>query len=167
MLSKSRLPTARPGLALPHPHRRRARPSPPTALLGLGDADGTGGVSAALMLTGIAGALALSAAPLLTGASARRNTAAQADRARRLSAGDPAAPLEEEEADADEVKWGAMSVIACVPVLNWLVRRCEGGTAQGARACARRGRGRRWVVSDGGACVRGRRAGHSSETFSG
>ena len=147
MLS-ARPTTARPGARLaaarPHPPSRRPRrrrpvPSPPRSLLGV-DADGTGGVSTALMVAGIAGALALSAAPLLTGASARRNAATEADRARRLASGDPGAPLEEEEAEASDVKWGAASVIACVPVLNWLVRERGRRFFSGGEG----GRGRVW-----------------------
>jgi hypothetical protein len=84
--------------------------------------DGGSSVPTLLMVAGIASALALSAAPLITGSSARRNAASEADRSERLAAGDPVASIEEEDAEADEVKWGAASVIACVPVLNWLVR---------------------------------------------
>ena len=159
MLS-ARPTTARPGARLaaarPHPPSRRPRrrrpvPSPPRSLLGV-DADGTGGVSTALMVAGIAGALALSAAPLLTGASARRNAATEADRARRLASGDPGAPLEEEEAEASDVKWGAASVIACVPVLNWLVREREGAAFfRGGGGVA----GECGVVEGTVACVRG------------
>ena len=118
------LPPPRP--TAQHARRRPALPAPRSLLGGL-DTDGTGGASSLLMVAGIAGAIALSAAPLLTGASARRNAAAEEDRAARVSVGDPIAPIEEEEAEAADVKWGAASVIACIPVLNWLVRGGGGG----------------------------------------
>jgi len=115
--------------------RRRTHPAPARALLGDGAASAGSLIEAGL----IVGAIALSAAPLFTGASARRNAAAATAVAqdRALPSGDGGTTEDqglEEDEEADDVKWGAMSVIACVPLLNWLVRELGGLCVHATRA---------------------------------
>lgn len=125
LISRTTRAGAPPLRAHPPSRRHHRRPTPVRA----GLIDGGAGAGALIEAGLIAGAIALSAAPLFTGASARRNAAAAED-ARLLSGGTEGGAAEEadetlrfeEEEEADDVKWGAMSVIACVPLLNWLVR---------------------------------------------
>jgi hypothetical protein len=76
----------------------------------LGDMGGLGGALDSIFVTGISaaiiGGIAYSAIPLLNGEAERRN-------ASRLD--------DVDEADSDDVKWGTMSVISFIPLLNWLV----------------------------------------------
>ena len=120
---------------------RRLPPSPPRALFGLAD-DGGAGVGALLMGGAVAAALGLSLVPLVTGASEKRNAGkgwadmggdAADDTA---SARSPPAAADD---DADEVKWGAMSVISCIPLLNWMASARDRGRRRGRRS----GRGQR------------------------
>lgn len=114
---RTRPARALPSTTCPPTRRRRHAPAAPAAFLN----DPSLSLVDGLLAAGVVAGLALSAAPLITGASARRVAARRdaADAARAAGRG-AEADAEEEEAD---VKWGVMSVVACVPLLNWTVRR--------------------------------------------
>lgn len=112
--------STRPAPNAPAARRPRARcparraPTPAASLLS--DSAPLSSLLDGLLAAGVVGGVALSALPLLTGASERRVGAARAGRPAAPAADDAAQDRDDEDED---LQWGVASVVACIPVLGW------------------------------------------------
>jgi len=108
-----RAPATAPPAWRPPPRCPARRPPPPSLSL-LSDGAPLSSLLDGLLAVGVVGGVALSALPLLTGASERR---VGAERETRAAAAD-AADFRDDD-DEEDLQWGVASVVACIPLLGW------------------------------------------------